>query len=368
MDLMIATSSGIELGIIKKYYKFDCICSNDAEERKNNWQLAMPKSEWVAWYKKGARKGSLIYINQTEYGGQIEKIRVRGSEAYLEGMTWEGRMLRMMAPRSGATISPTVQWTMEGEVPTGEVTMFGMARYCIQELINEDAYLLSNRYITDAQDVAVYTIYRYENAFEVLRNLFGASTIYALRNQCIFDVKSTEGRPAAMCRAVPHNDYSNDIKIDAFLGPMLEIEQDNMNVYNSIFIAGSGQGADRKTLQLWRTTEGGYSKLINNSTNIRDGRTYIYDYNILDNEDEMIRAGTKKLNELVEKTSVSIDVPASRLSLELCDVITARDVELGIEATATIETKNLRMTPKTTMMEYQAKTHFQPEYVLIANG
>ncbi len=91
MEIIVANNALNELGIVQEFVSFDCVNSKGYEKKDNDFELKMTVSQWD---KYKIKKGYFIYINGTEFGGEVEGITVNGDSVTLNGITWRGMLSR----------------------------------------------------------------------------------------------------------------------------------------------------------------------------------------------------------------------------------------------------------------------------------
>lgn len=352
MELILADSNLIDQAEITKYDKYDCEISNKPDLLEHTWELTLPLSEFI---KLKPKVGWAIYITGQEYGGVIDRLKVDDNVVTLTGATWEGMLARQMAPNNTTLSSPLSQNA------SGAVDVYGFAQHVLRALIRGGPFYVLP--LSTSEDIELMGTYRYKTVLDVLKQLFGVSgprgarlsTKYDSESRLVF-VRAVKGRNATISK-----DLSEDY------GVTITRVIDNLERYNHIHVLGSGELTSRVRVDIWRTIDGGYTTLASSKRRILDGRTYIYDYNSL-TYDEAIREGKKKLQELVMQSTAQLNIPLSDLKLELCDLVSATDHITGDTITATIDRKILRMTPRQVLMEYQASTRAEDQYLETGNG
>lgn len=349
MELFIADKNRNELGVVQSMNSFDCEISSEPEVERNTFELVVPMQEWQRFE---ARRGFLVYVPDTAYGGIIDKFTSNGKTVTLSGATWEGILARQMA-RTTASASGVI--TPDS---TGQMTVNGNSQAVLSALILSDLYELEESTI----DVNGY--YRYETVLTVIRELSNYKKLYGLR----LAVEYSAIEKKVLIKLVPCRNYANEIDLSSDYGARITYIEDDLSAYNHIHVLGSGQLTNRIRADVWRTTDGGFTSLESNPNRILDGRTYIYDYNTLDTLDAAKDAGKKKLIDLAMKTEVKINIPPSTLDLELADIVSAVDHDIGVESVAVIDKKILRMTSRTARVEYQASSKVNDLYFEKAKG
>ncbi|MBQ4313438.1 MAG: hypothetical protein IJC18_04425, partial [Clostridia bacterium] len=103
IELICADENFRELCEITEFTQFDAVASLDAEEGSNDYMLELPVS---AWQSMPIRTGYYIYIEGSEWGGPVERVRHSSTDGTVRiyGTTWRGMLSRhIVCPEAGQT-------------------------------------------------------------------------------------------------------------------------------------------------------------------------------------------------------------------------------------------------------------------------
>lgn len=223
MDLIYADAQRIDIGVIHDY-KFDLAFGKD----ENNFELELPLVSHCC------EEGYHLYIEGTEYGGIVDKIRVDTStdKVVYSGRTWHGILAgRVIEPDAGADY----------------YTVTGDANEVLAELIEllglSDIFSAS----TDESDI---DIGQYS-----FRYVDGYSGICAMLAENDGKLLMEYHKNSVVLSAVYLTDYSQDEEWDS-TQVEFEIEKDYRPV-NHLICLGSGELKNRYVIHLFTDENGG---------------------------------------------------------------------------------------------------------------
>lgn len=310
MDLIYVDPAGEEKGVIQNFEVFDIVTSLSADPEEIDYQLQMKGLPFEIEH------GGRIYIEGTEFGGRIERIETKG-DIYISGKTWRGYLLMKVI-----------------EPPAGEayLTVNGDAHDVMRQLIGGLAPL----YMVEEgkSGIKVSGNIRYEYLASALNRLLKA----AGARLCIRYVKDKVLVSAELIK-----DYSDEIEYSQDYGVEV-ISDDNRSKYNSIIAIGSGEGMERTVLKLWMLPNGQITDNKNHPDRPRgiSERQYKYDYPNADNE-TIREDAEKKLLEIANTKTFELDITDLTQSVELGDIVGARDRRTGAYFKSDIYKKILRI-------------------------
>lgn len=333
MELIHADGNMNELRFIDSFTKFDACISIEGEIDNNSWLLSMPVECYTA---HPIEKGEYIYIEDTEWGGPVEKIRHNSTNRTVEisGVCWRGLLLRaVIKPNAGET-------HLQLTASDGNVAI---------------SMLLGSR-MNNIFEVSNYTCpMNYFHSFRYATLLDGLTD--SLEEQGYQpDIKFTDGR--AIISAVPITDHSDEIEFSSDWNGDMISETGCLGGCNHILALGSGEMLERQVVELWLLPDG---SITDDSTSEgipseNDLRTYLYDYSAVESEDELINYAKRKLREYSASSSFQFTLEDSYFEMQLGDIVGARDYVTGLAQKLRIKEKILTIDSNGISLRYSMKT------------
>lgn len=249
MDLIYADENGIEIGIIPDY-KFDIAFGNE----ENNFELTLDMAFHCC------KKGYYVYIEDTEYGGIVDKIKVdtNAQTVVYEGRSWHGIIeKKIIEPPQGQNY----------KIVSGEAN--GILKNLIVDLSLGDLFIASEA--KSAIDI-FYQFSRYTSAYTGILNML-------IVHDGKLKITHTNGK--VLLEAVPLYNYSNDEEWNA--------EQLNFTIVkdygtvNHLICLGSGDLRKRHVIHLFTDKNKGIRPYAITDTPLSDS-----DY-ILDESQQIIK-------------------------------------------------------------------------------
>lgn len=223
MDLIYANEKKEDINVLTDY-TFDLAYGKN----ENDFECSVYSDNHVC------REGYMLYIEGTEYGGIIDRIRVNTSSETITycGRTWHGIL-------AGKVIEPD-----EGE---DYLILSGEANQVIALLIERAGLEDIFRAVTGDSgiEIAEYPV-RYQDAYTVLRKMLFEAT-GKLNIQYKKDIVELS--------AVPYIDYSQDEEWDSSQMDF-EVER-NYRPVNHLICLGTGDLRDRHVIHLFADENGG---------------------------------------------------------------------------------------------------------------
>lgn len=323
MELIHADSNFNEIGYVDCFIKYDA-CVELAHDGENNWQLDIDSDDWLS---SPIEVGHYLYIEGTEWGGPVEKIKhiTSSNTVQLSGPLWRGMLARQVIfPTSGSaykTISET-------EANTG-----------ISELLNGSLGVLFTVSTTDTA-VSVSGKFRYPLLLEAINKMLDDSS---MRLEIELDVN--EAYASIPCRVILSakavSDWSETIEFsqdyDANITSTLSIPE-----YNHVVALGQGELTERTVIELWLLADGSITS--DTTADIPTGmdcRSFIYDYSSVESAEELTKSATEKLKEYAAQSGIEIDLSGADVDIPLGDYVGLRDRITGLSATQRVSKKIL---------------------------
>lgn len=304
MDLIFMNASREDIGVLQDY-ELDLAFGAD----ENNFECRIQSQAHCC------EAGFFLYAEGTEYGGVIDSITsdTAKKEVIYSGRTWQGVLnSKIIEPDEGADY----------------LIVSGDANEVLHSLVERLA--LSDMFDSATEDsgieVSNYKMHRYVSGYDGIRKML-ASVGGKLK------FKFKDGR--VVLSALPVHDYSRDEEFDADLVSFKAVR--NYKSVNHLICLGAGELADRLVVHLYADTEGNISQTQTQTGMDEVGA--IYEYNNIDNEEELISEGTAKFKEILSADEISIDFDSNDDKYDVGDIIGAYDPITHLFATASIEKK-----------------------------
>ena len=321
MDLIIADSNFNELGYLKKY-------ELDLEIGKygvssNDFQLTINTDDMI----DGFSYDSLFYIENTEYGGYVENIKV---DTQNKTISYLGKTFRGMLEKE--YIQP----------PSGQayLNLKGEANKCINELTNRK---FNDLFVVD--DVGLsgininYSI-RDLNLLQALENALGT------QDAKIGIIHHSDG--LVHLHALKINDLSDSIQYDNNYKVGMVV-QTKKKPYNHILALGKGELTDRLRVNLylqkngtWSDTE--YYKGL-------DKKSYKYDDSNTEDAEEL---KNNAINKVIEENGTdNLDISFESDNADLFDIVSTKEQITGISFKSQITQKILKINNNSIAISYK---------------
>ena len=315
MDLIYTNPNREDLGVLSAY-AFDL--SFGASE--NDFEMVIGTDEAMLDY------GSIIYIEETEYGGivDVKKTRTNSGSVTYKGRTWHGVLnSKIIEPDPGSNY----------------LVVSGDANRILSELISRMGLttLFTAKEKAAGIDISTYQFHRYCKGYDGIADMLadnGAKLQITWKNQ------------AVELSAVPIVDYSK-APIDGDVAT-LSVEQHGKTV-NHLICLGKGELAEREVIHLYANQDGEISE-IKHFTGL-DEVTEKYDNS---NSEDLRSEGIKRFKELRKNDKAEITLPENdELTYDIGDIVEASDVLTGVSATAPVTQKIVRINSGAISTEYK---------------
>lgn len=325
MELILADGNGKEIRPLRE-------AEVDIENYKtNDFELAISIEDW----KDDIVYGGRVYIENTEMGGIIRKIRSSTKEKtiYAHGSTFRGMLMKKI-------ITP-----MQGEdfrIVNGELNEI------LRELI-EDCNL-SSLFSVPTIDTEVTVRFQFERYCTLLSGIEKMLDSVGYR----LDIRYIKNNAEAYVRlqAVPQVDYSGKKEFSQDGGLNFTATNDQGGV-NHLICLGKGELKDRIVKHLYVQKNGtiGEQPYYTGIEEIED----IYDYSSAE-EPELIEKGTERLKELMNSKKFEVDIENDiKTDMQIGDIVGGRDYITGISVKKPIVGKIYTNKNGTEKVEYKIK-------------
>ena len=318
MDLIYTNELHEDEGVLKDY-TFDLAFGKD----ENDFELSINSDNHCCV------PGCYVYIDNTEYGGIIDKIRVITKDYNLKymGRTWHGILAsKIIKPDDGES-----HLVVSGEanaVMGSLIERLGLSDLFVSSEV--DSELVINNYKID----------RYINAYDgIVKMLESVSGKLKL----IFSMGKV------VLSALPFVDYSQSEQFDNDQVSM-DIEKE-VNFVNHLVCLGSGELAERQIVHLYADAEKNISE-----TQTFFGLDEIEDtYEVSGSEDleQLKEDGIKHFKEILTDGTVDIDFDAETTEYDLGDIVGSKEIITGIFVKEKITKKIVTISRGLTNIEYK---------------
>lgn len=318
MDLIYTNKEREDEGVLKDY-AFDLAYGSD----ENDFELVITGDNHCC------ENGSLLYIENTEYGGIVDGIKVvtKDNELTYIGRTWHGVLAsKILEPDNGKDYL-----VLDGEANNVISTI--LTRVGLQDLFEastEDSGLSINS----------HAVSRYIDAYTGIKKMLA---------EVSGKLKFSFSRGKVVLSAQPAIDYSQEEEFDSDQVEM-DIEK-YFNKTNHLICLGQGELADRQIVHLYADAAGNIS--TTQTFFGLDEITAVYDYSNAESLEELTAAGMEKLAEYASKGSVSMNFDAEQNIYDIGDIVGAVEHSAGIAATETITKKIVTINNGLVNIEYK---------------
>lgn len=322
MDVIVADSNRVDLRVIT---------SGTLEvaygEDENQITLECDK-------KDAPPEGGYVYVDGTEYGGIIDKIKSNTNRADARivkctGRSWHGVL-------AGKRLVPT---------SSSHIELSGTIEDSINQLINMMG--LSSFFVAaQNQNEASCTVERFADGYSALRE-------FARANDCKIAMSYQFGLVVIDAVPVEQPDADSD-QID------FEIEHTN-RCTNHLVCGGTGEEENRTVIHFYADAQGNVSH-VQTFFGI-DEITAFYDYSSAD-EEQLEEDGKKKLEEMQSQGSIAVNVHDD-IRADIGDILCGRDNQTGLIVNAEIYKKIVKIVGDIASYSYEAGS---PEEVSTSNS
>lgn len=319
VDLIATDASHRDLLAIR-----DCTLDLAFGEDENDFELAVHDSD------VRLEAGAFVYVDGTEYGGIIDSTGSSledgvATVAY-EGRTWHGLLAsRVIQPPSGQDYR----------------TVSGDATDCIQQVIDHiglSGVMTTSPARASGLTVSGYKFDRYTDAYAGLKKML---------ESCGGKLHMAYDSGMLRLSAMPVATYGG---VDSDL---IDYSYDrDWHPVNHLICLGTGEGKDRTVVHLYADTEGAVSET--QSLTGLDEVQAVYDYSNADRA-ELVEKGREKLEALQAQGGVDVRIHDG-LDLDIGDIVASHDRLSGIDVTAQVTKKIVKLAHGVLTVSYECGT------------
>lgn len=302
----------------------DCTLDLAFGEDENDFELAVHDSD------VRLEAGAFVYVDGTEYGGIIDSTGSSledgvAAVAY-EGRTWHGLLAsRVVQPPSGQDYR----------------TVSGDATDCIQQVIDHiglSGVMTTSPARASGLTVSSYKFDRYTDAYTGIRKML---------ESCGGKLHMAYDSGMLRLSAMPVATYGG---VDSDL---IDYSYDrDWHPVNHLICLGTGEGKDRVVVHLYADGNGEVSQT--QSITGLDEVQAVYDYSNAD-RDELLEKGREKLEALQAQGGVDVRIHDG-LDLDIGDLVASHDRLSGIDVTAQVTKKIVKLAHGVLTVSYECGT------------
>ena len=302
----------------------DCTLDLAFGEDENDFELAVHDSD------VRLEAGAFVYVDGTEYGGIIDStgssLEDGAAAVAYEGRTWHGLLAsRVIQPPSGQDYR----------------TVSGDATDCIQQVIDHiglGEVMTTSPARASGLTVSSYRFDRYTDAYTGIRKML---------ESCGGKLCMVYDSGMLRLSALPVATYGG---VDSDL---IDYSYDrDWHPVNHLICLGTGEGKDRVVVHLYADTEGVVSET--QSLTGLDEVQAVYDYSNADRA-ELVEKGREKLEALQVQGGVDVRIHDG-LDLDIGDVVASHDRLSGIDVTAQVTKKIVKLSGGVLTVSYECGT------------
>lgn len=339
MDLIYMNERLEDQGVL---FDFEMDLAFGADE--NNFECLIPSTAHccqAGWY---------LYAEGTEYGGIIDNIKVRSEteEVIYGGRTWHGILeSRVVMPLTASDVS-TAGVTIKTEDSSGVslvdkyLVISGDANRCID-------FLLSRLGLSDLFEAAAFNAGVNIGNFQFDRFTDGYNGLVKMLSSVGMKLKIQYVSNKVVVSGVDQYDYASDEEFDPSLVG-IELKK-KVNSVNHLVCLGSGELEKRTVIHLYADAEGNISQ-TQTQTGLKE-YTAVYDYSVIESEEELLQKGIEQLKSLWEPDEMVINLDDASDFYDVGDRVGATDDITGLSGNATIKKKIIKLTSNTTTISYE---------------
>ena len=317
MDLIYMNSEKEDIGVLKDY-KFDLAFGTD----ENDFECTVNITNHVC------KSGYYLYYEGTEYGGIIDSIKVNtdADEIKYIGRTWHGMLESHI---------------LQPDENQDYLVMSGEANSVLASLIARIGVGSLFKASTEESGINIsgYKMNRYVGAYEGMRKMLKA---YGGKLNISFKDGFVE------LSAKPLVDYSQDEQFDT---DQIDFDiQKNYKPLNHVICLGKGDLKDRRVIHVYADASG----------NISGTKTFagldevcaVYDNSNAESDDELKQGGIDMIQDSWASMSVDFSFETDNESIDVGDVIGAKERITEIVVVAMISKKIVSISNNTTSISY----------------
>jgi hypothetical protein len=306
MDLIYMDSQRKDVGVLQRF-ELDLAFGVD----ENNFECAVSRDDHCC------NPGFYFYIEGTEYGGIIDGIESKNTtqEVVYTGRTWHGILdSKILEPDPGADY----------------LICNGEANAVLGSLISRISFtdLFAASSDNSGLTISNYKMNRYISGYEGITKM-----LKSVGGKLLLRVQD-DGR--VLLSAAKIKDYSDD-ELDTDQQIDLDVKQVK-NKVNHLICLGQGELANRTVIHLYADASGNVSQTQTFSG--MDEYVATFDYSNAEDEAELIKAGTERLQDLQQQDSLAVDVSDDIADLyDVGDMVGAYDNITNIRIAVPVKKK-----------------------------
>lgn len=301
MELVYTNADGIDSGILTN---FSMDHEESSEIGKNTFEIKVDINSPI-------ELGSLIYQNNTEYGGRLTKVTTdtSTSKATYSGITWRGLLEQhIIRPDPGEDY----------------LILSGQMNDIIDALITRNG--LEEYYYASGDDAPIIT-YKFDRYTSMLKG------IQKMLNKYNYKIKLSAFDGRVEIGAVPITDYSQDGEINSDLFSFKLTRQ--KYTCNHLIALGSGELTERMVIDLYVGKDGSIG-----TTQYYTGVEEVTETYELTNAESLEDLQEKAIEQLTKKKIADgLKITAYNLNADIGDKITAIDLNQKISVTQFVVNK-----------------------------
>lgn len=318
MDLIYMNSRKEDIGVLKDH-TFDLAYGKD----ENDFECKVALSD------DNCKGGWYLYIENTEYGGIIDKIKVdtKANEIAYKGKTWQGILnSKVLEPDTGEDY----------------LVVSGEANSVMGNLISRLG--LSALFMASGDDsgvnIASYKMNRYIKGYDGIKKMLktaGAKLNIVFKNGFV------------ELSAKPVVDYSKDEQFDT---DQIEfVVEKNYRPINHVICLGKGELSEREVIHLYADKNGNVGTI--QSLFGMDEVTEIYENTNAESTDDLVQGGIEIIQKSFNSDNVNFDFEANKETYDIGDIVGAKEKKTGVEASSEITKKIVAIKNNKTTISYE---------------
>lgn len=318
MDLIYMNDLKEDVGVLKDY-TFDLALGKD----ENDFECKVVLAD------DNCKGGWFLYIEGTEYGGIIDKIKVdtNAKEITYKGKTWQGILnSKVIEPDAGEDYL-----IVSGDANVVLGTL--IARMGLSAL-----FKASNS--ASGLNVSSYKMNRYIKGYDGIRKMLktaGAKLNIVFKNGFV------------ELSAKPIIDYSKDEQFDT--DQIDFVVEKNYRPINHVICLGKGELSEREVIHVYADQSGNIG--TTQSLFGMDEVTEVYDYPNAESTEELLEGGIKIIQESFHSSSVDFNFDSNEETYDIGDIVGAKENKTGVEASAEITKKIVTIKRNKTTISYE---------------
>lgn len=313
MQIIHADKDFKDLREITMIKDFDSVLS---DKELSDYRLILSKEEYL---KSQIKIGEIIYLEGTEFGGYVDRIKSIGYTFEVYGKNWRGYLNKNLI------LPPPEQAYKEVDAK---------AKVVMEDILGD---FFGDDFVVLDSTVIIKDKYRYDE--------IGYALAESLRKVAArLEIKQVDDH--VELKAVPITDWSEEYEFSEDYGVLLIIDKDESTKVNHIVALGKGELENRLVIEAFLLDDG--TVIYNpNDPRVPQGKdrvTHKLDYPNAEGDDELKKKIAEMFGELRAKTVTEMDLSGVQLvNLELGDIVASRDRTTGVYVKQRISQKVFKM-------------------------